>query len=120
MKEIPIDKQKFYSKEHQDLITSRIQLANALLKREVNIKDLSKLEVEILISGLQTAARKGVKVYVINNEKQYETLKKDPTCIYVLCDNEGNIKDIEPILDYVSPDIKKKYLQKRDQYLSSH
>lgn len=119
MKEIPKDKQKFYSKEHQNLRKSRIKLAYALLQSEIEISNLSKLEIEILTTGLKNILRKGKQVYVTFDSRSYKGQKTDPDNIYILCDQQGNLQDIIPLLDYIPPEMKEQYIAKRSKYLSN-
>ena len=122
MKEIPKDKLQFYSKQHQNLRHLRNQLQTAVGDSEVNLSSLSQLEVRVVKEAFCTIAERGSEVIVTFDEDVYaqdlERMKAGDDKVYLLCDEEGNLQDMSPLLPFVSAKRRRKYKAFKRKYLS--
>ena len=121
MKGIPEDKLRFYSKQHQSLRKSREQLEKIAGTPKVNLSSLSGLELEVVKEAFRAIARQGREVLVTHDPYIYaQDLKRgDGKVLYLLCDEEGHLQDMTPLLEFVSPDKRREYEASKREYLNS-
>ena len=123
MKDVPTDKLFFYSEQHQSLRALRKQLEIAVGHSTVNCGSLSRLEVEIVKEAFQTIAERGNEVLVTFDQDVYardlEKMKAGDHKVYLLCNKEGSLQDLNPLLPFVSAKRKIEYGALRDKYLRS-
>lgn len=123
MKDIPKDKVGFYSEQHQNLRDLRNQLQTAVGHSTVNFGSLSQLEVEIVKEAFQTIAKRGNEVLVTFDQEVYAQdlvrMKSGDDIVYLLCNEEGNLQDLSPLLPFVSVKRRREYEALRNKYLRS-
>ena len=124
MTKIPDDKKHFYSKDHLALRESRKNLKS--IYQPTNLRQLSRLEQDIAKEAFNTIANESKEIHITLDSKIYaQDLQRmsDPLynedIVYILCDKEGNLKDLESLLPFVSPDKRKEYQTLRDDYLKT-
>jgi len=122
MKNIPTDKLRFYSEQHQSLRALRSQLQTAVGDSTVNLSSLSQLEVEIVKEAFRNIAEQENEVLITFDQNVYALdlarMEAGDRRVYLLCDVEGNLQDINPLLSFVSAKRKREYESFRSRYLS--
>ncbi len=122
MKYIPKNKSRFYSKQHQSLRALRSQLQTAVGDSEVNLGSLSQLELEIVREAFKSIAERGNEVLVTFDQDVYaqdlKRMRAGDDKVYLLCDLEGNLQDMSPLLPFVSVKKRREYEAFRNKYLS--
>jgi hypothetical protein len=123
VKDIPETALGFYGKEHLMLRESRSQLENAARTPPVNLTSLSDLERKLVQEAFANIAEQGMEILVTSNEGVYARdlermrIEKGDRTVYLLCDQEGGLQDITPLLSFVSEERRDKYERLRDSYL---
>ncbi|MAG73387.1 hypothetical protein CL620_03665 [archaeon] len=117
---IPPGKLRHYSPQHQDLRQARDQLRNALAAPHVNTELLSQLEATLVREAFEAVAAQGSEVLVTFDKDVYEQDQKsaDET-VYLLCDQDGHLQDINPLLSFVTSARREEYEAFRRNYLRS-
>ena len=121
MKSIPSDKLHFYTEQHLKLIDLIRQPLKYSMDAE-NLRELSQLESSIVIEAFQEIERKGIKVFVTYDRDVYKQdlrlMEKDPDKVYILCNIYNNLRDLSPLLRFVSSEKRAEYSQLNRQNLS--
>lgn len=123
MKDIPTDKLRFYSAQHQSLRDMRSQLREAVGDTSVNLSSLSQLEVKIVEEAFRNIAEQRNEVLVTFDTNVYamdlERMRAGDSRVYLLCSEEGDLQDISPLLPFISEKRRKEYEDLREKYLRS-
>ncbi len=124
MKNVPEDKLQFYGEQHQRLMCLRNQLQTAIGDSGVNLSSLSQIEFEVVKEAFRIIAEQGNDVLITFNQDVYarnlERMRAGDDYVYLLCDEEGNLQDMSPLLPFVSERKRREYENFRRRYLNGN
>jgi len=123
MKEIPNSKAQIYSEQYRNLRTGRNQLRSASEIQEAGYDSLSRLEGKLATEAFVNIAFRQIEVDVTLDPSIYRVestrINSDNTNrLLLLCDENGDLQDLQPLLQYVSKETRGSYRELKDKYLS--
>lgn len=120
---IPSDKLGYYSRLHLLLRNSREQLQEAAGASRINLTSLSQLETALVREAFRVIAEQEREVLITFDPHAYTQdlvrMKRGDGSVCLLCDEEGNLLDMNPLLPFVSDGKRRKYELGRVSYLGS-
>lgn len=122
MNEIPLDKLKFYSERQLKLRYWGNQLRRAMGDPKVNFGAVARLENEIVDEAFRNIAKQGKKVLITSDQRVYAQdleRKIEDGKVYILCNDEGDLQDLTPLLPYISARKRMEYNSLKSRYLRS-
>lgn len=118
-RQIPKQYSRFYTQKQHKIRDIREKLRDELSKRV----GVSKLEEEVIATAIAEIARRGIK---IESTFDYNIYRKDirkmragERRVYLFVDASGNLQDMNPLLRYVSSELRSTYERARETYLGS-
>jgi len=98
----------------------KLRVVTGGLGKDINI--LSQLELDIVREAFLRIANRGMEILVSTDPRIYDQdLKRvesgEGSEVYLLCDENGHLQDIGPLLEFVSPIKRANYEKLRDDYL---
>lgn len=115
MIKIPEDKGKF---PIEKLTLLPIRVVNPTLI----LRQIATLELELVREALQTIRERGIEVLITQTPRVYESdrasMASGGNIIYLLCDEEGFLRDLSPLMPFVPKEKRDLYESVRAMYLN--
>ncbi|MFH1396830.1 MAG: hypothetical protein ABIG93_05505 [archaeon] len=84
---------------------------------------LVDLENDVVEEAIRNIAEQGKTIHITYNPNVYtqdlKNVQPDSDKVYILCDCDGNLEDLTPLLEFVSINKRHQYQSARKEYLSS-
>lgn len=80
----------------------------------------TELEIKIVEEALKNISQKNIEIIITKNISDYmdylKNKKKEDRKVYLLVDEYNNLKDLQPLLDFVSDKTIENYIKFRNKY----
>lgn len=120
MEQIPNDEIHFYSQPQLNLGIYRSLLDTVRRTVDKDYRDLSKLEVSLVNEAIINMAFGRIPFVITYGAKSKgldnSDTKADNNFVVLNCDKNGNLKDLSPLLPYVSIETRDLHSRLREHY----
>ena|SRR3989338_5814288 len=111
---------KYYTKDQAEIMNLREKLRDELDKRA----EVSQLEEEVIVTALQEIAQRNIEIKITFDYKTYRKdvrrMRAGERTVSLFLDEKENLQDINPLLRYISSDLRSRYERARETYLGSN